>query len=104
MPQSGVIVAQNRYAGDWFDDPNPGRRVTPPPKGHVVGRSTGRGWPGDSPQNSQIELITLKLLRTVCGLDGVAPPLNCGNAPIQTLKRNVDGLFEALRSFAVHGL
>ncbi len=37
-------------------------------QGSRIGGSTGRSRPGDSPQNSQIEPITLKLLRTVCGL------------------------------------
>ncbi len=40
------------------------------------------------PQNSHAEPIKLKLLRTLCGLGGTTPSLTCGNAEIQTLKRN----------------
>ena len=58
-------------------------------KGSRHGRIT---WPQRDPviglQNGQIEHISLNLLRTVCGLRGVAPHLTCTNASIQTLKRN----------------
>jgi len=33
--------------------------------------------------------ILLKFLRTLCGLGGATPPLTCANAPIYTLKRNL---------------
>jgi len=58
-------------------------------KGSRHGRIT---WPQRGPviglQNGQIEHISLNLLRTVCGLRGVAPHLTCTNVSIQTLKRN----------------
>jgi len=43
--------------------------------------------PEIGPPNGQFELITRNFLRTLCGPEGVIPPLICGNVSIHTLKR-----------------
>jgi hypothetical protein len=54
----------------------------------ICGVTVSTGSEGWLTQDSPIEPIRLKFLRTVCGLGGVIPTLTCANALIHTLKRN----------------
>ena len=58
-------------------------------KGHTADVPTGgdRGT-GQGPSKQRDQAILLRFLRTLCGLEDLTPPLNCGFASIHTLKRN----------------
>ena len=88
VPVEKVEAAVIRHAAVATD---PDFRVALAARGftsQITGGSLATLGVRSGPPNCRIEPVALDLLRTLCGLAEVAPPLNCGSAPIHTLKRN----------------